>query len=92
MLFTNLKKSDFIFLLENLKSQLQRCFQELPEDELETIHSIQGFNVTGFSAIAHVLEHFSYHSGQIALLTKYYTGKETGFYTEMDINKHNNQN
>ncbi|MFK7786074.1 MAG: DinB family protein [Crocinitomicaceae bacterium] len=88
----NIRKSDFIFLLENLKSQLQRCFQELAEDELETIHSIQGFNVTGFSAIAHVMEHFSYHSGQIALLTKYHTGKETGFYTEMDLNKHNNPN
>ncbi|MDG1333428.1 MAG: DinB family protein [Crocinitomicaceae bacterium] len=88
----NIRKSDFIFLLENLKSQLQRCFQELNDEDLETIHSIQGFNVTGFSAIAHVLEHFSYHSGQIALLTKFHTGKETGFYTEIDLNQHNNLN
>ena len=88
----NIRKSDFIFLLENVKSQLQRCFKELKEEDLEKIHSIQGFSVTGFSAIAHVLEHFSYHSGQIALLTKFHTGKETGFYTEMDLNKHNNLN
>lgn len=88
----NIRKSDFIFLLENLKSQLNRCFYELPEKELETIHSIQGFNVTGFSAIAHVMEHFSYHTGQITLLTKFHTGKETGFYSEIDLNQHNNLN
>jgi uncharacterized damage-inducible protein DinB len=88
----NIRKSDFIFLLENVKSQLNRYFQDLSEEDLEKIHSIQGFNVTGFSAIAHVLEHFSYHTGQIALLTKIHTGKETGFYSEIDLNQHNNLN
>lgn len=88
----NIRKSDFIFLLENVKSQLKRYFQDLSEEDLGKIHSIQGFNVTGFSAIAHVLEHFSYHTGQIALLTKIHTGKETGFYSEIDLNQHNNLN
>jgi len=88
----NIRKSDFIFLLENLKSQLNRHFQELSDQALEEIYSIQGFNVTGFSAIAHVLEHFSYHTGQITLLTKIHTGKETGFYSEVDLNQHNNLN
>ncbi len=88
----NIRKSDFIFLLENVKSQLNRYFHELSEDDLEEIYSIQGFNVTGFSAIAHVLEHFSYHSGQIAMLTKIHTGKETEFYSEIDLNQHNSLN
>ena len=88
----NIRKSDFIFLLENVKSQLNRFFQELEEKELDEIYSIQGFNVTGFSAIAHVIEHFSYHTGQITLLTKIHTGKETGFYSEIDLNQHNNLN
>jgi uncharacterized damage-inducible protein DinB len=88
----NIRKSDFIFLLENVKSQLNRYFEELAEKDLEKIYSIQGFNVTGFSAIAHVLEHFSYHTGQITLLTKIHTGKETEFYSEIDLNQHNNLN
>lgn len=88
----NIRKSDFIFLLENLKSQLSRCFDELSEEDLVKIYTIQGFNVTGFSVIAHVLEHFSYHTGQITLLTKIHTGKETGFYSEVDLNQHNNLN
>lgn len=88
----NIRKSDFIFLLENVKSQLKRYFNDLKEEDLEEIYSIQGFKVTGFSAIAHVLEHFSYHTGQITLLTKIHTGKETGFYSEIDLNQHNNLN
>ncbi len=88
----NIRKSDFIFLLENVKSQLNRYFQELTEAQLEEIYSIQGFRVTGFSAIAHVMEHFSYHTGQITLLTKIHTGKETDFYSETDLNQHNNLN
>lgn len=92
MVQDNIRKSDFIFLLENLKSQLNRCFDELDEKDFENIYSIQGFKVTGFSSIAHVMEHFSYHTGQITLLTKIHTGKETGFYSEIDLNQHNNLN
>lgn len=88
----NIRKSDFIFLLENVKSQLNRNFMELDEEDLETIYTIQGFKVTGYSAISHVLEHFSYHTGQITLLTKIHTGKETGYYTETDLNQRNRLN
>lgn len=89
---TNIRKSDFIFLLENMKSQINRCFKELDESNLVTIYTIQGFKVTGYSAISHVLEHFSYHTGQITLLTKIHTGKETGFYSQTDLNQLNSLN
>lgn len=88
----NIRKSDFIFLLENLKSQLRRCLRALDDEELESIYSIQGFKVTGFSAVTHVLEHFSYHAGQITLLTKFYSGRETGYYSELDLNQLNRFN
>lgn len=85
----NIRKSDFIFLLVNLKIQLQECLNDLDDKELTSIHSIQGFHVTGFSAIIHVLEHFSYHTGQITTLTKMFTGSETQYYGHLDLNKHN---
>ncbi len=87
----NIRKSDFIFLLENMKSQLQRCISQLSNEDFEKIYSIQGFQVTGFSALVHVIEHFSYHTGQITTLTKLYTNKETGYYADLDLNKHNLQ-
>lgn len=85
----NIRKSDFIFLLENMKSQLKRCLAGLENEDIERIYSIQGFQVTGFSAIVHVIEHFSYHTGQITTLTKLYSDRETGYYESLDLNKHN---
>jgi uncharacterized damage-inducible protein DinB len=84
-----IKKSELIFLLENLKMNLRHTLDKIPEKELMTLRTIQGFEVTGFSAIMHVLEHFSYHTGQITLLTKLWTGNETGYYAGSDLNKHN---
>lgn len=87
---SNIRKSDLVFLLENMKIQIQRSFKELPAIELERTRNIQGFNVSGFSAIVHVLEHFSYHTGQITTLTKIFSGSDTGYYTDLNLNVHNN--
>jgi len=48
-------------------------------EDLEGVHTIQKFNVTGIEAVFHVAEHFSYHAGQIILLTKMLTGKDMKF-------------
>jgi uncharacterized damage-inducible protein DinB len=85
----NIKKSELVFLLENLKVNLKQTLNELPEAEFLNYRSIQGFEVTGFSAIVHVLEHFSYHTGQITTLTKLITGKQTDYYGNVDLNKKN---
>lgn len=85
----NIKKSELVFLLENLKVNLKQTLTELPDAEILVVRSIQGFDVNGLSAIIHVLEHFSYHTGQITTLTKLMTGRETDYYGDMDLNKRN---
>ncbi len=40
---------------------------------------IQGFRVTGFTAIVHVTEHFAYDAGQIIYLTKLLRGVDLKF-------------
>lgn len=42
--------------------------------------TIQGFKTTPLGAVLHVVEHFSYHTGQIVLLAKTATGRDMGFY------------
>ncbi len=59
------------------------------ENSLLKLRSVQGFNKTGVSIILHITEHYSYHTGQIALLTKLLTNKDLGFYREYDLNKKN---
>ena len=84
-----IKKSELIFLLENLKVNVRQLLSDLSEDDLKRIYIIQGFHETGFSVVLHVIEHFSYHTGQIATLTKLHTGKSTGFFDGTDLNRHN---
>ena len=44
---------------------------------------IQGYDATGLTAIYHVVEHFSGHTGQIVFATKMLTGDDLGFYRHL---------
>jgi uncharacterized damage-inducible protein DinB len=85
----NIRKSDLIFLLENLKVNLKITINEMPEKMLSEKKIIQGFDETGFSILIHVIEHFSYHTGQITTLTKMITNKQTGYYHGFNLNQLN---
>jgi uncharacterized damage-inducible protein DinB len=85
----NIKKSDLIFLLENLKVNLKKTILEMPDSVLNEKKIIQGFEETGFSILIHVIEHFSYHTGQITTLTKIITNKQTGYYHGFNLNQLN---
>jgi uncharacterized damage-inducible protein DinB len=89
---TNIKKSELIFLLQNSRVNLRQTILDIDPKVLEKNHSIQGFEVTGFSMLIHVIEHFSYHTGQITTLTKWLTNKETDFYGDIDLNQLNKLN
>ena len=45
---------------------------------------VQGYRVTVLEAVYHVVEHFSYHTGQILFATKMLTGANLGFYRYLD--------
>jgi uncharacterized damage-inducible protein DinB len=85
----NIKKSDLIILLENLKVNLKKTILEMPDSVLNEKKIIQGFEETGFSILIHVIEHFSYHTGQITTLTKIITNKQTGYYHGFNLNQLN---
>ena len=48
--------------------------------------AVQGFSETGTAIILHVMEHFSYHVGQITLHTKLLLDIDTGYYAGQDLN------
>lgn len=86
---SNIRKSDLIFLLENLKVNIRLVFEDMDEHMIIEKLLIQGFNETGFSALVHVIEHFSYHTGQITTLTKMITNKDTGYYQGFNLTQLN---
>lgn len=57
----------------------------LSYDQLSEEVLIQGFSHTRLSALMHVIEHLSYHVGQITYFTKYTKNLDTAYYGGMDL-------
>lgn len=55
-------------------------------EDLTLARSVQGFDETVLGIVIHVTEHFSYHTGQIAIIAKYLKGMDLGFYADLDLN------
>ena len=50
---------------------------------------MQGFELSGVGVVMHAVEHFSYHTGQIAFWVKQLTQEDLGFYDGMNLNTKN---
>ncbi len=46
---------------------------------------VQGFTFSGIGVVLHVVEHLSYHTGQIAYWVKILKDQDLGFYDGMDL-------
>jgi len=66
--------------LLNTMSMAKDIISKVPENELLQLRPVQTFEETGLTILIHVTEHFSYHTGQIAYITKMLTDKALGFY------------
>ncbi len=49
---------------------------------LQAEYSIQGYRVTGYEAILHVVEHFAFHTGQIVSITKWLLDVDLSLYDD----------
>ena len=67
-----------------------RIIDVLSEDDLRKEYKVQGFEMDGIEILVHVVEHYSYHTGQIALSTKLEKNKDLGFYAGINLDKLNN--
>lgn len=75
-------------LLEKLNQLSEKIIDTLPylnKEKLVRKYRVQGFEEYGLSMIVHVIEHFSYHVGQITFQTKALKNVDTGYYSEMDL-------
>jgi len=73
-------------LLGKLRGTIEEAAQviaRLTTDQLTRIYEIQGYQPSGLEAVYHVVEHFSYHTGQIIFATKMLTGEDLGFYAHL---------
>src|SRR5436309_932341 len=69
-------------LIGRLKKTVEEACEtivQIPDGAFSREYGIQGYRVSGLVAIAHVYEHFAYHTGQIIYLTKLKRGKDLRF-------------
>lgn len=74
-------------LLDKLATTLDDAaavLDRLTIEELLAFFEIQGYKVRGLDAVYHVVEHFGMHYGQILYIAKSLTGKDLGFYKELN--------
>jgi uncharacterized damage-inducible protein DinB len=64
-------------------ADVDRVLEGLPTTGLIERYPIQAYNTSKLQAIYHVVEHFSYHLGQILYIYKMRTGKDPGFYRHL---------
>ncbi len=73
-------KAELLAKLKATLEEVEQVLQRVTAEELAQPRQIQGFDQTVLSAIFHVVEHFSYHTGQIIYLTKMRTGEDLKFW------------
>lgn len=97
---TRKRDREFDDSLHRSKSDLRQSMSTTVRDAISVLrqltpldvrkeYRIQGFSLSLLEVVVHVIEHFSYHIGQIAYITKMLTDRPTGFYAGVDLNASN---
>lgn len=84
-----LPTSDLRKKLDTLAIDIQEVLERLTTDDLLAFKSIQGYDSSGVSILVHVVEHFSYHVGQVTILVKSRKNIDMGYYKGQDLEQHN---
>ena len=84
-----LNKSELLTKLEAIVDKAKRVISDSDPEQLLKIRVVQGFSFSGVGVIIHVVEHYSYHTGQIAFWVKQLKNKDLGFYKGRDLNTKN---
>ncbi len=74
--------------LRSTVEEASRVILSLTTAQLTQTWLIQGYQPSGVEAVYHVVEHFSYHTGQIIYATKMLTGDDLGFYRHLSNPQH----
>ena len=84
-----LPKEELLSRLTDTVNEAKSIVEVVSEKEMLRKREVQGFHFSGIGILIHVVEHYSYHTAQIAWMTKLYQGKDLGFYDGRDLNMKN---
>ncbi len=83
---------------EKLLMQLEEVIKEATtiiegqtREQLLRVRKVQGFTLSGVAILIHVVEHLSYHTGQIVYVTKQLKDIDLKLYGDIDLNAKNEE-
>lgn len=79
-------KNQLIEQMDQVGGAIRNVLQNLEPEILLEKRSVQAFEESVLSMLVHVIEHFSYHTGQITFLTKSLKNVNTKYYGNVDLN------
>jgi uncharacterized damage-inducible protein DinB len=80
-------KEKLINNLDDLMMDVDRVLDGVDAAMLVEKRKVQGMDETGLGILIHVVEHFSYHVGQITYYVKTHKNMDLKYYGGMDLNK-----
>ncbi|GJM36083.1 MAG: hypothetical protein DHS20C18_50840 [Saprospiraceae bacterium] len=80
-----LSKAELLKRLADMQQETEAVFDQISVADLLTDHSVQGFRENGIGILIHVVEHFSYHVGQVVYFVKSRKATDMGFYKGIDL-------
>jgi uncharacterized damage-inducible protein DinB len=78
-------RADLVGRLERTMAEAGRVIDGIDVAALLEPRVVQGFDYDGLGILIHVVEHFSYHTGQIAYAVKARKGIDLGFYRGVNL-------
>jgi uncharacterized damage-inducible protein DinB len=84
-----LPAAELLARLDALMADVDRTLDRLDPESLLEVRRVQGGEETGLSILVHVIEHFSYHVGQITYYVKTKKAVDLGYYAGRDLNARN---
>src|SRR5437660_8069037 len=79
----HITREELIAALGQTIAQTDQLLANVTAEDLAREHKIQAYEVTGFEAIYHVVEHFAMHYGQILYIVKMLQARDLGFYAHL---------
>ncbi len=82
-------KAELLQMIGAIIDQASVSVRNASKEELLRVRQVQGFSFSGIGVVLHAVEHLSYHTGQIAYMTKLRNDQQVGLYDDFDLNVKN---
>ena len=84
-------RADLLELVERARADAAAVLDRLDPSDLLRPRAVQGFTESGLSILVHVVEHFSYHVGQITYIVKSTQDVDVGYYAGQDLTRRSSE-